>query len=362
MGNRELPNVGIYGIGVHLPEEVRTNDYWPEEIYTKWWKSSGGKLDRPENDEVSGEARSLVQEMMARYRDDPFKGSRERRIMGPDEQTTDMEIRAAFAALDAAGISTTDVDILLGQTSLPDNLLAPNVCRVHDALRLKRSCFTLQTEGICAAFLLQLELAESLIRSGRYQHALLIQSSGTSRYHRRLSDPMAPWIGDAATAVVVGPVDGERGIVAHAVKTDGSYYDAAVVAGDPAHHWSDGGSLQAHIRDTKRSRRLLLETVGMGDEVLQEAFQKSGVSAREIQFFGCHQGFAWLREAIQRYCGMDNAAFIDTFSWTGSTLACNIPLVLHTAEREGLLASGDLTALFAGASGVIFKSVVLRWR
>ena len=358
---REKSNIGIYGIGVHLPEEIRTNDYWPESVYSKWWDTSGGRLDRPVEPETTDPGRTLVREMMARWRDDPFKGSRERRIMAPGVRTTDMEVRAATAALDAAGVVPGDVDFLLGQTTLPDNLLAPNVCRVHDALKLKRSCYSLQTEGICAAFLLQLELAEALVHSGRYRLGLLIQSSGTSRYHTKLDDPMAPWIGDAATAVVVGPVSLERGMIAHSVKTDGRYYDAAVVAGDPSRHWSEAGHFQAHIKDAARSRELLLDTVNLAKEVLDDAFVQANVSSRDIRFFGCHQGFAWLREAVQRFCGMENAASLDTFAWAGSTLACNIPLVLQNAEQKGLLRNGDLTALFAGASGVILKSVLMRW-
>ena len=353
--------VGIYGIGVYLPPTIRTNDFWPESTSSKWWNTSGGKLDRPDRNSIDDPAQAIVQEMMLKYRDDPFKGSRQRHIMGENQKTTDMEVAAATDALDAAGLQPGDIDLLLGQTTFADELLAPNVCRLHHALDLPRTCFTMQTEGICAAFVLQLELAFAMIAAGRARRALLIQSSATSRYHQDPNDPMAPWIGDAATAVIVGPVAEGYGIMGNACRTDGSYYGASPTPGDPGIHWSQSKKLQSRIRDSARARTLLLDTVKMSHEVLVEALNNAGLTASDVDFFACHQGFAWLREAVQRFTGMDQARTVDTFQWAGSTLGCNIPLVLHTALKDGFLRDGDHTALFAGASGVIFKGTILRY-
>ena len=354
-------SVGIYGMGVHLPEDVRTNDHWPDTISSSWWQTSGGKLDRPTHDAFQDPAQAIVQEMMLKYRDDAFKGSRRRHIMGPQTRTTDMEIVAARDALHSAGLEPSDIDLLLGQTTLPDQLLAPNVCRVHDALGLKRTCFTLQTDGICAAFLMQLELAQAMIATGRARHALLVQSSGTSRYLTDLSNPISAWVGDAATAVVVGPVKEGFGILSQACRTDGSYYGASPTPGRPDKHWVDSDTLQIHMADESRARALLLDTVKMSHEVLSAGLTDAGLSPSDVDFFGSHQGFAWLREAVQRFMGMNNARTIDTFPWTASTLSCNIPLVLSSALKDGLLREGDRTALFAGASGVVFKTTILRW-
>ncbi len=352
--------VGIYSIGTYLPEEVRTNDHWSQEVVDRWWKKDSGRLDREadSNVEVKSEGAKLVMEMMAKYRSDPFKGGRARRVMAKDQTTTQMEYLAAEDAVARAEIDPKDIDLVMGQTTVPDYLMVPNACRVHEKLGLSRNCMTIQTEGLCVSFLQQLTLANQMIASGQARRALLIQSSGTTRFMAH-EDPMSAWIGDAATAVVVGPVGEELGVLGTSHQTAGEFYDA-VVAGHPDRAWHEG-AVQAYIKDSEISRAMLLGTVEDSQSLIWDALRRASVEPHNVDFYACHQGFAWLREVTQKFAGLSHARTLDTFPWAGSVLACNIPLILATAEREKMINPGDTISMFAGATGALLASVVMRW-
>lgn len=352
--------VGIWGVGVHLPEQVRDNSWWPKDVVARWQEKADARLDRAADadHELATEGARLVLKHMSRYRDDVFRGARERRILPEGLATTDIELPAAKKALAAAGVEPGEVDLLLSSTTLPDVLLVPNACRLHERLGLATRCFTLQTEGVCNAFLLQFALAEQMIRGGQARVALLVQSSGTSRLVSR-EDPLSAWFGDAATAVVVGPVADGFGLLGRRHETYGQFYDG-LKCGRPDGRWYDGPPV-SYIDQASNSRSMLLSTMHRSRQVIHDALAEAGATAEAVDFYASHQGFAWFRAMTQEHAGMVNARTVDTFDWTASVLGCNIPLVLHVGEKEGLLRPGDLVASFAGAAGAVISALVYRW-
>lgn len=353
--------VGVYGLGVYLPETIRTNDWWPAEVVAKWGGTHNGRLDRPPEgpEELETEGARMVLEAMAHYRADPFKGTKQRRVMAPDMQTTDMEFLAAQQALQNAGVDPKEIDLFLSSTTLPDFLMSPNSCKVHEQLGLPKRCFTLQTEGVCNAFLMQLALAEQMIASGQAHRALLVQSAGMSRLHLP-EDPMSAWFGDAATAVVVGPVEEGYGVHGRAHMTDGSLY-GAVVAGLPGKHWYDDGLVRGYVANPALARKMV--TAGLHDskEIVRAAMEEAQIRPEQVDFYGSHQGFVWFREVTQRLVGIAHAKTVDTYTWAGSCLGANIPLGLYTAEKEGTLRAGDRAVLMSGGVGAVLSSIVMRW-
>lgn len=354
-------SVGIYGIGAYLPEEVRTNDWWAERVRESWRERSSGKLDRPADHagELATEGGKLVLEAMERYRDDPFKGSRERRVMPDGMRTSEMEIAAARQAIERAGVPREEIDFVLATTSLPDYLMVPNACRIHDALGLPSNSFALQTEGVCNAFLMQLSLAEQMIEGGRARYGLLVQSSGTTRFMRP-EDPMSAWFGDGATAVVVGEVADGYGVLGRSHQTHGRMYEG-LVCGIPGKRWHDEGRPHAYIERPELSRELLVVLMNESRTLIHGALAEAGLSVDDVDFYACHQGFAWLRAMTQQLAGLTRAATLDTFPLTASILGANIPLILMLAEQDGLLEAGDVVATFGGAAGASLSSLVFRW-
>src|SRR3954464_10185645 len=134
--------VGILGIGAYLPEQVRRNDWWPEEVVARWRATAAESLVRHEPDSVppasEGARRTLA--AMAELKDDPFRGARERRIMPRGMTSSDMEVEAAKDALARSGVPGSRVGLLLTDSQLPDHLGVSNGPLVHRKLGLPAGC------------------------------------------------------------------------------------------------------------------------------------------------------------------------------------------------------------------------------
>lgn len=355
--------VGILGIGVWLPPTVRTNEWWPRGVVQSWRehyraqsaerRAQAGSTPKPSR----GQAR--VAAAIAGLGEDLFQGSRERRVLDEHVAPSEMEVQACQGALAKAGIPPQSIDFLLGFGTVPDHLGVTNVCTVHRQLGLPERCLSLTTEASFNAFSVQMELAASLVRSGRYRYGLLYQSSALTRLIA-MDAHYAPWFGDGATAVVVGPAAQGFGLLASEHCTDGSLAEA-MVAGIPGRRWYEGGRIWWYPRDRDAARTLFLEVADRAAQVAHEAMAAAGVTAGDVGFYAAHQPTAWFRQVTQEHLGLTHARSLDTFAWAGSLGAANVPLVLATASDEGLLRDGDIVVTHSGGLGVTWSSQVLRW-
>jgi 3-oxoacyl-[acyl-carrier-protein] synthase III len=351
---------GILGLGVHLPEEIRRNDWWPPETVVHWQERlanasapGGGVVESL----PPGARKTLA--AIAELRQDPFRGAVERRIMPDGMLSSELESEAARKALEDAGVFPGEIDLILTQSFCPDYHSTANACAVHHRLGLPERCLSVSVEATCNSFLAQLALAEPLIATGRVRHALLVQSNGI----RRLTPPEEPFsvlFGDGATAVVVGPVGNDRGILGQAHRTDGASYDA-LVSSVPGRAWYEEGRICYHVRDPERAQRTNLAAADRGKLVVEEALQQAGAQPEDIGFYASHQATSWFRRVTQEHYGLTHARFADTFAWTGSLGAASIPISLSVGVQQGLLRNDDLVCLFAGGAGLIWSSAVLRW-
>ncbi len=356
--------VGILGIGLYLPEEVRRNDWWPEHIVDSWREGRQAKnlarAEREHADPLTDGARQTFSGM-ADWADDPFKGAVERRVMPAGMKPSDMEVAAAEDALARAGVKREEIDLLFVFSQVPDQLIISNATRVHERLGLPRNCFSMSTDSACNAFVQQMTLAEQMIRGGRARYALLVQSAAVGHLCRP-EDPHSAWMGDAATAVVVGPVSEGRGILGTSHKTDGSFHDALIV-GSPGKLWyqAKGEPLYLYTPDRDAARRMLMAIADLAKDGVEDALKDAGLRHDDVDFYATHQSTRWFRQVTQAHIGIHRARTFDSFAWTGSLAACNIPFMLGMGEREGLLAAGHVAALHTGGSGITWSGMVIRW-
>jgi 3-oxoacyl-[acyl-carrier-protein] synthase-3 len=357
-----MTNVGIYSVGTFLPEHVRTNDFWSPETVAKWSQHMGSTVDKTavEAPEEATDAAKYILEGMSEHRGDPFRGARERRVMAPNMKTSDMEVLAARQAIARANIDPKSIDLLLTSTNLPDRLMVANAPLVHQQLGLNEKCFSLQVDAVCNGFQMQLQIAEQMIRGGSAKYALLTQSAATSRL-MNTDDPLSGWFGDCATAVIVGPVADGFGVLGMSNKTDGTYMDGPN-AGVPGQQWWNANEpIRMFVADRNIGRRLLVVMLQESKPLVNDCLRQAGLSVDDVNYFACHQGFAWLRRATQQVIGLKNARACDSFTWAGSVLGCNIPLVMDVGLRENQLREGDVVATFSGAPGTVLSALVLRW-
>jgi 3-oxoacyl-[acyl-carrier-protein] synthase-3 len=351
--------VGILGIGLHLPAQIRRNQWWPPEVVATWPRGGaggGGGGGGPSRVLSANAARVMA--AIEEQAGDPFQGVIERRVMAEGMTSTDMEVLAAEEALAQAGIARNQIDLVLTHTTVPEYLLSNSACVLHQRLELPAACFTLQVEAAAYSFMMQLAIAEQMIASGRAHYGLLVQSSATSR----LLDPNdwgSPVFGDGASAVVVGRVE-SGGILAAAHRTD-NRYPRMLVASVPGRRWYDEGKIIVHCGDRPGAREVFLDTADFGVEVITAALRDAGLAPRDVDFFGVHQGKPWLQKIAQDALGLDNARYVDLFAQTGYLFAASIPAVLHAGHRERLLNPGNLVVLFGGGGGATYGAIVMRW-
>jgi len=349
---------GIVGMGIELPP-VRTNDWWSPELVAQWRAHEANQLDRSAGDETFSEGAHAILEAMGRYRGDPFRGVRERRVLPRELPSSVMELAAARDALARARVGADQIGLILTWSAVPDHLLIPQACANHLDLGVRTDCMSLSMEGAQNSFHHQLALAGEWIAGGRIDHALLIQSCAWTRWFRPDS-PVSSWVGDGATAVVLGPVAAGRGVLADHHETDGNFRES-LGFGSPNARWYDGQPVEAYFLDQPTTRLVLTETVARATGVARRALTKAGLSTDDVTFYAAHQAFGWMRETTQRLVGVPNARFVDTFADHASISGVNVPLVLALAERRGLLTDGDVVLTMGGGAGITLASAVMRW-
>ena len=351
--------VGILGLGTYLPPEVRGNDWWPDDVVAGWrarLTAGIARLRTMPPPSAPGAAR--VVQAMIELGGDPFEGVRERRVLAAELTATDMEVHAATAALAAAGVAPDEVDLLLLHSAVPEYQLSNVACPLHHRLGLPPACLALEAHAAAYSFLAQLALAVPMIESGRVRRALLVQSSAVSRVMDP-TDPVSAKVGDAASAVVIGPVAAGSGVQAAVHRVDGTA-PRALIAAAPGGRWYDGRSLLSSA-DPASAQRVFLDTVDQSQEVITSVLANAGVAVEQVDFFAVHQGTPWLRRLVQEHAGLTAARSIDLFERTAYVFAASIPLVLAAAVADGALRAGDQVIALGGGTGMTCGATALRW-
>jgi 3-oxoacyl-[acyl-carrier-protein] synthase-3 len=352
-------SIGILGVGSYVPEGVRKNDWWPASTVEKWREKRAAPLKKARVEAETVGSRAIT-DGMAKWRDDPFHGARERRVMPEGMRASAMELEAARRAITHAGIDKSEIGVVLCNTFAPDFLVTNNACLLHHQLELSRDCFTMATEAGCNAFMMQMALAEQMLSSGRWKYALLVQTSNMTPMLRQ-EDALSAWFGDGCAAVVVGRVDEGHGILSHAHRTRGEYHRAVVggIGGDQP--WYEPGKVEMYALDQTAARQSFLGIVDYGCEVATKALADAGYSGADVDFYAAHQPSVWFREVTQSQFGLTKARYVDTFPDFGSMAGANIAFGLDLASRDGLLRKGDLVLSYAGGAGLTYSSMLMRW-
>lgn len=349
--------VGIQSVGLFLPPEIRTNDWWSPDVVASWAAQRRQPLP-PDPALLETEGARRVLAALAQQTSDPFQGTVRRHIMPKAMTLLDMEEHAAHTAITRAQIDPATIDLVLTSTTVPDYLLGNPACGLHERLKLPRRCFALHTDVAAGAFQAQLEIAEAMIVAGRARCALLVQSCAPSRIIDPL-DPNAPYFGDAATAMIVGPVDAAHGIETSVTFTDGRY-GRTLIASVPGGKWYEGPATLM-VGDPEQTRAVFLQTADLCKVSIDHCLGATARTVADIDFVAMHQGAAWLRRVIWDYTGLADARSVEIFGEMGYLFASTIPASLAIAEDQQLLSAGDRVILVGGGTGMTYGATQLVW-
>jgi 3-oxoacyl-[acyl-carrier-protein] synthase-3 len=282
-------------------------------------------------------------------------GIRNRHIAGEGETTATLATDAARAALDAAGLAAQDIDLIILATATPDQTFPASATIVQAALGID-DCVAFDVAAVCSGFLYAVTVADSMIRSGAAQRALVIGSETFSRILDWEDRTTCVLFGDGAGAIVLGAeesADGKRGILAAKLHADGRHNQLLYVDGGPS-TTRTVGKLRMKGQEVFRHAVVNLASV------LTEVMELAGLSASDIDWLIPHQANARILDATARKLKLSPERVVMTVDRHANTSAASVPLALDLAMRDGRIKAGDLLVLEAMGGGFTWGACLLR--
>jgi 3-oxoacyl-[acyl-carrier-protein] synthase-3 len=285
-------------------------------------------------------------------------GIRERHIAAEGETTSDMALKAAQAALAAAGLDAQSIDLIVLATSTPDNTFPASAVSVQAGLGITHgAAFDLQ--AVCSGFVYGLATADGLLKTGAHKRALVVGSETFSRILDWKDRSTCVLFGDGAGAVVIelqqqpGTRE-DRGILSAHLRSDGRHKSKLYVDGGPSSTMTVG-----HLR--MEGRAVFKHAVAMVTDVIEDAFKATGYTADDIDWFVPHQANQRIIDDTAKKLGLAPEKVVITVAKHGNTSAASIPLALAVAVADGRIKQGDLVMLEAMGGGFTWGSVLVRW-
>jgi 3-oxoacyl-[acyl-carrier-protein] synthase-3 len=275
-------------------------------------------------------------------------GIRERRQAAPQERISDYAARAGSRALEAAGVDPKDLDMVIVGTMTPDELTPNTAPLVANDLGASRAG-AFDVGAACTAFLTGLALGAAQIESRRAELVLLAGADFITRITDYDDRRSAPLFADAAGAVVLGPANGERGVVGPIVLgADGSQGRTILATHADRKLRLDGPEVYRHA-------------VARMGAVTVEAIARSGLTLQEIDLFVYHQANARITRALGERLGLPPERVVDCIETLGNASAATIPVALDAAAHDGRLKPGARVLLSAFGAGFTWGGGVIEW-
>jgi len=280
-------------------------------------------------------------------------GIRSRYVAGEGETTASLALDAARRALDHAGIEATDIDLIVLATATPDQTFPSSATKVQAALGIK-DCIAFDVHAVCTGFLYALSVADSMLRSGNAQKALVIGAETFSRILDWEDRGTCVLFGDGAGALVLGAEESESGILATKLHADGRHNDLLFVDGGPS-TTGTVGKLRMKGREVFRHAVVNLA------EVLNEVLEEAGLNAADVDWVVPHQANARILDATAKKLGLPAEKVVVTVDKHANTSAASVPLAFDTAVKDGRIKRGDVVVLEAMGGGFTWGAAALRY-
>ena len=285
-------------------------------------------------------------------------GIRQRHVAADDETTASLGEAAARAALDSAGLTPADIDLIVLATSTPNNTFPATAVEIQNRLGMHHG-FAFDMQAVCSGFVYAVATADLYIRGGLAKRVLVIGSETFSRILDWNDRSTCVLFGDGAGALVLEAAAGtgtiaDRGVLAASLRSDGVHKDKLFVDGGPSTTGTVG-----HLR--MEGREVFKHAVGMITDVIEATFAQAGITAQDLDWFVPHQANKRIIDASARKLGIAEEKVVVTVDLHGNTSAASVPLALSVAVADGRIKKGDLVLLEAMGGGFTWGAVLLRW-
>jgi len=285
-------------------------------------------------------------------------GIRERHIAEPEQTTSDLAYEASLKALEAAGMTADDIQMIIVGTTTPDLVFPSTACLLQEKLGIS-GCGAFDINAACSGFIFALSVADQFIRSGTVTNVLVVGSETLTRLVDWTDRATCVLFGDGAGAVVL-KADSEAGILSTHLHSDGGKKELLICPVGPSKGF-DLSLPNAGVKIYMAGSEVFKHAVKALDSVVDETLEANGLTKADLDWLIPHQANLRIIEATAKRLEMSMDNVIVTVDRTGNTSCGSIPLALDEAVRSGKIQRGQLLLLEAFGGGFTWGSALIRY-
>lgn len=287
-------------------------------------------------------------------------GIRERRIAAPGQACSDLGTRAALQALAAAGVEPDDLDMILVATCTGDQPLPSTACLIQAQLGARRAA-ACDLSAACCGFVYALSVADAYVKTGS-RYVLVVGAEVMSAITDWTDRGTCILFGDGAGAAVVGPAEGNRGILSTHLHSDGALGDLICVPGGGSDMPPSEKMLTEKAQYLKmkgnETYKVAIKTL---EDVARETMSAHGLTVKDIDLYVPHQANIRILKAVADRLQLPMEKIFMNIDRYGNTSAASIPLALDEAVKSGRIKDGSLVMIGAFGAGLTWASALIRW-
>jgi 3-oxoacyl-[acyl-carrier-protein] synthase III len=285
-------------------------------------------------------------------------GIRERHIASAEQTTSDLAYEASLKALEAAGMTADDIELIIVGTTTPDIVFPSTACLLQEKLGIG-GCGAFDVNAACSGFIFALSVADQFIRAGTVKNVLVVGSETLTRLVDWTDRATCVLFGDGAGAVVL-KADSQAGIVSTHLHSDGRKKELLICPVGPSKGFNmnlPNAGVKIHMAGSE----VFKHAVKALDSVVDETLNANGLSKTDLDWLIPHQANLRIIEATAKRLEMSMDQVIVTVDRTGNTSSGSIPIALDEAVRSGKIARGQLILLEAFGGGFTWGSALIRF-
>ena len=314
----------VRGVGSYLPERIITNDELSKTIDT--------------SDE-------WIQQRV---------GIKQRHVAADGEFTSDLAVHAARRALDNARISPDEIDLIIVATTTPDLTFPATAAIVQQKLGMHHGA-AFDIQAVCSGFVYGVVTADSYLKNGIARRALVIGAETTSRILDWTDRTTCVLFGDGAGAAVLElGGDGDRGVLASSIRSDGHFADKLNTTGGPSTTRTIG-----HVH--MEGKEVFRHAVGKITDVVENVLSATGYTVKDLDWFVPHQANRRIIDGAGEKLHIPPEKVVITVDRHANTSAASVPLALTEAVNDGRIKRGDLVMIEAMGGGFTWGASLIRW-
>lgn len=281
-------------------------------------------------------------------------GIRQRYIAEGSQSSSDLGAEAAKAALAAAGLQASDIDLIIVATSTPDFIFPSTACLIQNKIGAK-GCPAFDVQAVCSGFVYAMTIADKFIKSGSTRNALVIGAEVFSRILDWKDRTTAVLFGDGAGAVVLS-AESKPGILATALHADGAHSGILSVPGNV-----NRGEIVGSPFLQMDGPAVFKFAVRVLDEVGREALGACGLAPADVDWLIPHQANVRILEAAAKRLGIEATRVITTVDRHANTSAASVPLALDCGVRDGRIQRGQKLLLEGVGGGFTWGAALVEF-